>query len=131
MNIILGAPQADPAPQVVECPGASILWRWDNGAQVIWDGSIKAIFRAASDGSVLKIARLEIVNDEFTEFIPRGVAQMLTPPLSNRSTSPDVKRSPPMDRLNDHGDALPRTDLHEMGVPKTLMRFLEVLTRVA
>lgn len=87
----------------------------------------------------MKILRLEIVNDEYKEFIPRNFAQdMLTPPLSNRSTSPDAKRSPvernTLSRTKseigmgeDRSTSLPRTDLNEMGVPTHLMRFLEVL----
>jgi hypothetical protein len=103
---------------------------------VVWDGSLRVQFKAA--GNELKIERLEIVNDEYTEFVPRKIAkQTLTPPLSNRSTSPETKRSP-MERNmlsqmgdvrggSDHGEiSLPRTDVNEMGVPTHLMRFLEV-----
>jgi hypothetical protein len=103
---------------------------------VVWDGSIRVQFKGA--GNELKIERLEIVNDEYTEFVPRKISkQTLTPPLSNRSTSPETKRSP-MERNmlsqmgdirsgSDHGEIpLPRTDVNEMGVPTTLMRFLEV-----
>jgi hypothetical protein len=104
---------------------------------VLWEGSIRVQFKGA--GPELKIERLEIVNDEYTEFVPRKIAkQQLTPPLSNRSTSPDAKRSP-MERntlsqmsgeargSSDHGElSLPRTDINEMGVPALLMRFLEV-----
>ena len=35
MHIMLGAPQNDPSPHVVECQGASILYRFENGPQVI------------------------------------------------------------------------------------------------
>jgi len=92
-------------------------------------------------GQDLKIERLEIVNDEFTELVPRKNAkQTLTPPLSNRSTSPDAKRSP-LERsslaqmsgdgrgFSDHEDrslSLPRSDINEMGLPKAMMSFLEV-----
>jgi hypothetical protein len=34
MQIILGAPQVDPSPSVVDCHGASILYRFENGPQV-------------------------------------------------------------------------------------------------
>jgi hypothetical protein len=103
---------------------------------VVWDGSIRVQFKGA--GNELKIERLEIVNDEYTEFVPRKIAkQTLTPPLSNRSTSPEAKRSP-MERNmliqmgdirsgSDHGEiSLPTTYVNEMGVPTPLMRFLEV-----
>src|ERR1700730_17793174 len=103
----------------------------------MWEGSIRVQFRG--QGPEVKIERLEIVNDEYTEFVPRKIAkQQLTPPLSNRSTSPDAKRSP-MERNalsqmsgevrggSDHGEiSLPETDINEMGVPAHLMRFLEV-----
>lgn len=107
--------------------------------KVIWDGSVKAIFKRVPEGT-LKIVRLEMSNDEFTEFIPRHVAQqILTPPLSNRSTSPDARRSPAernqtLNRTKSDigiGDErslpLPKTTLNEMGVPTHLMRFLEVI----
>ena len=83
--------------------------------------------------------RLEITSDEYNEFIPRNVAQqMLTPPLSNRSTSPDARRSPiernTLSRTKsdlglgeDRSLPLPKTHLNEMGVPTHLMRFLEVI----
>ena len=102
---------------------------------MVWDGSLRVQFKAA--GNELKIERLEIVNDEYTEFVPRkNPKQTLTPPLSNRSTSPEAKRSP-MERNmlsqmgdvrsgSDHGDISSRPDVNEMGVPNTLMRFLEV-----
>ena len=103
---------------------------------MVWDGSLKVQFKAA--GNELKIERLEIVNDEYTEFFPlKSAKQTLTPPLSNRSTSPEAKRSP-MERNmlsqmgdarsgSDHGEiSSPRTDVNEMGVPRLLMRFLEV-----
>src|SRR5579862_6975285 len=88
---------------------------------------------------MLKIMRLEITSDEYNEFIPRNVAQqMLTPPLSNRSTSPDARRSPiernTLSRTKsdlglgeDRSLPLPKTHLNEMGVPTHLMRFLEVI----
>lgn len=34
MNMMLGAPQVESGPHIFECPGASILYRFDNGAQV-------------------------------------------------------------------------------------------------
>jgi LIM-domain binding protein len=34
MHMMLGAPQAESGPHVIECPGASILYRFDNGTQV-------------------------------------------------------------------------------------------------
>jgi hypothetical protein len=96
-------------------------------------------FKAA--GQELKIEKLEIVTDDFTEFIPRVGKRTLTPPLSNRSTSPETRRSP-MERPvlgqmashirgnSDQGEErsipLPRSDINEMGLPKNLMTFLEV-----
>lgn len=89
----------------------------------------------------MKIERLELVNDEFTEFIPKNAKQTVTPPLSNRSTSPETKRSP-LERSalgqvindarggHDQGDErgmLPTDpEINELGVPKPLMTFLEV-----
>jgi len=106
----------------------------------MWDGPVKAQFRAV--GQELKIERLELVNDEFMEYVPRNVnKQTLTPPSSKRSTSPDTKRSP-LDRglhqMNDRGRAntdegeeritLPKSDINEMGLPTHLMSFLEVIS---
>ena len=34
MNIILGGQQLDSSPHIVDCSGASILYRFDNGPQV-------------------------------------------------------------------------------------------------
>jgi hypothetical protein len=104
---------------------------------MLWDGSIRVQFKAA--GTELKIERLEIVNDEYTEFIPRKIAEhQLTLRLSNRSPSSDTERSPLeintlSDELrggSDRGETLlPRTDVNEMGVPSRLMRLLEVILR--
>jgi hypothetical protein len=33
MNMMLGAAQVESGPHIIECPGASILYRFDNGAQ--------------------------------------------------------------------------------------------------
>jgi hypothetical protein len=109
--------------------------------KVIWDGSIKAIFKAANRD--LKIERLEIVSDEHTELLPRKVAkQTLTPPLSNRSTSPETKRSPMertgLNQMNNDGRIvisdqseersapLPESVVNDMGVTEHIMRYLEV-----
>ena len=102
---------------------------------MLWDGSIRVQFKAA--GTELKIERLEIVNDEYTEFVPRKIAEhQLTLRLSNRSPSSDTERSPLeintlSDELrggSDRGETLlPRTDVNEMGVPSRLMRLLEVI----
>jgi hypothetical protein len=104
---------------------------------MLWDGSIRVQFKAA--GTELKIERLEIVNDEYTEFIPRKMAEhQLTLRLSHRSPSSDTERSPLeintlSDELrggSDRGETLlPRTDVNEMGVPSRLMRLLEVILR--
>ena len=88
----------------------------------------------------MKIEKLEIFKDDFTEFIPRLGKLTLTPPLSNRSMSPERKRSPERTILgqmagdvrgdSDQGEEIsippPKTDLNEMGLPKDLMTFLEV-----
>ena len=103
----------------------------------MWDGPLKVLFKG--DKGELKIEKLEIAKDEFTEFIPQNKAKLeLTPPLSNRSTSPEAKRSP-MDRTalgqmagdirggSDHGEErFPKSVINEMGLPVYLMRFLEV-----
>lgn len=34
MHMMLGAPQAESGPHVLECPGASILYRFESGTQV-------------------------------------------------------------------------------------------------
>ena len=88
-----------------------------------------------------RIEKLEIVKDEFIEFIPRKTAELtLTPPLSNRSTSPEAKRSP-MERTvlgqmandvrggsdqEERSIPLPESDINEIGVPTNIMSFLEV-----
>jgi len=91
----------------------------------------------------LKIERLEIVKDEFSELVPRGSAKaaLTTPPLSNRSTSPETKRSPAERSVigqvthgamggSDQGDetsiSLPKSDINDIGIPKEVMVFLEV-----
>jgi hypothetical protein len=104
---------------------------------MLWDGSIRVQFKAA--GTELKIERLEIVNDEYTEFVPRKIAEhQLTLRLANRSPSSDTERSPLgihtlSDELRDGSDRgetlLPRTEVNEMGVPSRLMRLLEVILR--
>jgi hypothetical protein len=88
-------------------------------------------------GQDLKIERLELVNDEFTEFIPKNAKQTVTPPLSNRSTSPETRRSP-LERSalgqstndvrggSDEERLPPDPDINDLGVPKILMTFLEV-----
>jgi hypothetical protein len=108
---------------------------------VVWDGSIKAIFKASLGD--LKIERLEIVNDDVTEFLPRKAAKqtLTTPPLSNRSTSPEMRRSP-LERTvlsqmsgdragSDPGEErsapLPKPVVTDMGVTNQVMRYLEVL----
>jgi hypothetical protein len=35
MHMMLGAPQAESVPHVLECPSASILYRFENETQVI------------------------------------------------------------------------------------------------
>jgi LIM-domain binding protein len=92
-------------------------------------------------GQELKIERLELVNNEFTEYIPKNAKQTATPPLSNRSTSPETKRSPlersalgqvPNDIRGgfDQGEERmitpPDPEINDLGVPKILMTFLEV-----
>jgi hypothetical protein len=93
-------------------------------------------------GTELKIERLEIVKDEFSELVPRNSAKvaLTTPPLSNRSTSPEAKRSP-ADRSvigqvthgamggSDRGDetTILMPKINELGIPKEVMVFLEVL----
>lgn len=89
----------------------------------------------------MKVEKLEIVNDEFTELVPRKTAkQTLTPPLSNRSTSPDAKRSPlernaMLGQMGGDGQSssdqedriiLPKSDINDIGLPKAMMSFLEV-----
>ena len=107
---------------------------------MIWDGSIKAIFKGAQGD--LKIERLEIVNADFTEFLPRKAAkQTLTPPLSNRSTSPETRRSPMehtvlsqmsgdvrvgSDHVEERSAPLPPSVVTTMGVTNGVMRYLEV-----
>ena len=76
------------------------------------------------------------------EFIPRNASKLtLTPPLSNRSTSPEAKRSP-MERTvlgqmandargasdQEEARSLPllKSDINEIGVPMNIMSFLEV-----
>jgi LIM-domain binding protein len=99
--------------------------------KLVWDGPIKALFRSFNQD--LKIERLEIVNDEFTEFLSR---RLLTSTLNRQPISSGAKRSQLVD-LNhtgdrgntDHGDAkisLPESDINEMGLPTYLMSFLEV-----
>jgi hypothetical protein len=94
------------------------------------------------DRQELKIEKLEIVKDEFTEYIPLNAAKLtLTPPLSNRSTSPDAKRSPMertvlgrmandvrggSDQEEESAFLLPKSDINEIGVPMNIMSFLEV-----
>lgn len=94
------------------------------------------------EGPELKIEKLEIVKDEFIEFIPRKTAELtLTPPLSNRSTSPEANRSPMerivhgqmtndirggSDREEERSLPLPKSDINEIGVPMNIMSFLEV-----
>jgi hypothetical protein len=98
-------------------------------------------------GTDLKIERLEIVKDEFSELVPRNSAKvaLTTPPLSNRSTSPEAKRSP-ADRSvigqvthgamggSDQGDEtsiiLPKSAINELGIPTEVMVFLEVYSIV-
>lgn len=107
---------------------------------MIWDGSIRAVFKG--ERGELKIELLEIVSDEFTEFLPRKVAkQTLTPPLSHRSTSPDIRRSPPERTVlsqmsgdvrgnSGHGEErsapLPKSVVNHLGVPDHVMIYLEV-----
>lgn len=91
------------------------------------------------DRQELRIEKLEIVKDEFIELIPRKTAELtLTPPLSNRSTSPDAKRSPMMlgqmandvrggsDQEEEKSIPLPESDINGIGVPTNIMSFLEV-----
>jgi hypothetical protein len=87
-------------------------------------------------GTELKIERLEIVKDEYSELVPRNSAKvsLTTPPLSNRSTSPEAKRSP-ADRSvigqvthgamggSDGGDD---SAINGIGLPREVMCFLEV-----
>jgi len=90
-------------------------------------------------GQELKIENLVIQIDDFSECIMRKtMKQQLTPPLSNRSTSPDLKRSP-MERTvlglggggSDHGEErsilLRKSDINHEGIPDLLMSFLEVI----
>ena len=95
---------------------------------MLWDCLIRSVFRSINQD--LKIDRLEIVNDDFTEFVPRKVFnQALTP------ASPELKRSPRggIYQIGTSGQAderisLPKSDINDMGLPKHVMTFLEVLT---
>jgi len=106
----------------------------------MWDGPLKVLFKL--DRQELRIEKLEIVKDEFVELIPRKTAELtLTPPLSNRSTSPEARRSP-MDRTmlsqmtndvrggsdqeEEKPTPLPKSDINGIGVPMNIMSFLEV-----
>ena len=96
--------------------------------QLVWDGPLKAVFR--NSGGELKIERLEIGCDVFTDLVPREDKLHATSNASNRSTSPDAKRSPLLSQMgrstSDDGKALKSSDINPMGVPDQLMSFLEV-----
>jgi hypothetical protein len=103
--------------------------------QLLWDGPLKAVFR--SSGGDLKIERLEIGCDVFADLVPREDKLHTTSNASNRSTSPDAKRSPILSQMgrstsqmgrstSDDGKALKSSDINPMGVPDQLMSVLEV-----
>jgi len=81
-------------------------------------------------GGDLKIERLEIGCDDFADLVPRGEQQQSASNMSNRSTSPGVKRSPLLSQMgrttSDDGKTLKSSDINPMGVPDQLMLFLEV-----
>ena len=43
MHVILGTPQPDAGPYLLDCQRASILYRFENGSQVYRKGMIKLI----------------------------------------------------------------------------------------
>ena len=96
--------------------------------QLVWDGPLKAVFR--NSGGELKIERLEIGCDVFTDLVPREDKLHATSNASNRSNSPDAKRSPLLSQMgrstSEDGKALKSSDINPMGVPDQLMSFLEV-----
>ena len=77
----------------------------------------------------MKIERLEIGCDDFADLVPRGDKLQPTSNISNRSTSPDAKRSPLLSQMgrttSEDGKTLKSSDINSMGVPDQLMSFLE------
>jgi len=140
MDIMLGAPNGDASIHIIDCNRASIIYRfresqvnpgyrgnWTN-KQLVWDGPLKAVFKGA--GGDLKIEKLEIGCEDFLDLVPRG---KLPPTIdtSNRSLSPDTKRSPLLSQMgrstSDDGRGQKSTsDINYMGIPHQLMSFLEV-----
>lgn len=116
--------------------------------KLIWDGPLRVQFKGSGQlNQELKIERLEIFKDDFSELVPRHSAKvaLTTPPLSNRSTSPEAKRSPAersvigqvahgatggSDRRDETSISLPDSDINDIGIPKEVMVFLEVLTQI-
>ncbi|KAG0282357.1 hypothetical protein BGZ97_009016, partial [Linnemannia gamsii] len=125
MQLILDAPTgpASTFPLIIEYPNVSLVYHYTSGSKVFTKGSLKATFTHD-----LKFDLLEIVSQEFTEYIPRPVDDPSNSPVpeakpegkkkggSKRAVASSKKAMP----------MIPESAINEFGISPKTLRLLEV-----
>ncbi|KAG0278528.1 hypothetical protein BGZ96_002351 [Linnemannia gamsii] len=125
MQVILDTPTgpASTLPLIIEYPNVSFVHHYTSGSKVFTKGSLKATFTHD-----LKFDLLEIVSQEFTEYIPRPVDDPSSSPV------PEVKSEGKKKGSSKRAVALskkampviPESAINEYGISPKTLRLLEV-----
>ncbi|KAF9902888.1 hypothetical protein EC991_004400 [Linnemannia zychae] len=125
MQLILDSPTrpASALPLVIEYPSISIVYHYTSGSKVFTKGSLKATFTHD-----LKFDLLEIVSQEFTEYVPRPLDDPSNSPApevksegkkkgGSKKTAISSKKVMPM---------IPESTINEFGISPKTLRLLEL-----
>ncbi|KAG1449992.1 hypothetical protein G6F55_009905 [Rhizopus delemar] len=96
----------------VECPKASIVYKYDNGILVVITGHLIAQFVMSSEG-IWKIEHMDFSCQGFEEYIDR--ASIRSEPIPNSK-----KKTPP------HHSVFPDSPINKWGLPPKLFHILQI-----
>ncbi|KAF8936605.1 hypothetical protein BGZ47_009408 [Haplosporangium gracile] len=125
MQLILDTPigPASTLPLIIEYPSVSLVYHYTSGSKVFTRGSLKATFTHD-----LKFDLLEIVSQEFTEYIPRPVDDPTNSPLPE--VKPEGKKKGGSKKaVASFKKAMPviaESVINEFGISPKTLRLLEV-----
>ncbi|KAK3814789.1 MAG: LIM-domain binding protein-domain-containing protein [Linnemannia elongata] len=125
MQLILDAPigPASTLPLIVEYPSVTLVYHYTSGSKVFTKGSLKATFTHD-----LKFDLLEIVSQEFTEYIPRPVDDPSNSPVPE--AKPEGKKKGGSKKgVASSKKAMPviaESVINEFGISSKTLRLLEV-----